>query len=290
MTDGDLTTSTAPTAFGSIEFADVGSGDPVLFVHGSPGGADEGELMTRFLVEAGFRVICPSRPGYLGTPLTDGNATPQTQADQALALLDGLGIGSFGVACWSGGGPSSYLLTAQHPDRVSALVALAAVSQAYTFDAGIEERMLGGRFGHWLMGEMARHSPKSLVKSTLGAEGDLSKDELQELTQQVFSDDVKRDFVLSLAVIVAGRKEGLANDQEQFPKIGDLGLASITSPTLLVHGTADTDVPPAHSESAVSRIEGAEIVRVEHGTHIATWTDPTSDDLQHRIAEFLRRT
>jgi len=38
-----------------------------------------------------MRVIAVSRPGYLGTPLADGE-TPEAQADLYAALLDTLGI------------------------------------------------------------------------------------------------------------------------------------------------------------------------------------------------------
>jgi pimeloyl-ACP methyl ester carboxylesterase len=74
----------------------------------------------------------------------------------------------------------------------------------------------------------------------------------------------------------------------QFPKLA-LDLARITTPTLLVHGTADTDVKPEYSEHALAQIPGAEILRVKDGTHVAAYTDPTSDDVHARIAQFLRR-
>jgi pimeloyl-ACP methyl ester carboxylesterase len=54
-----------------------------------------------------------------------------------------------------------------------------------------------------------------------------------------------------------------------------------------VHGTVDTDVPPEYSDFALEHIAGAEILRVEHGTHIATWTDATSDEIQRRIIDFI---
>ena len=247
----------AEVSAGSIEYADRGSGPAVLFVHGSPGGFDQGELMTRFVVAAGFRVVIPSRPGYLGTPLHDDNATPDQQAGLELALMDALGISRFGVLCWSGGGPSAYRLVAEHPDRVSALVTLAAVSGPYTFAGGLEARLMEGEVGRWLIAEMARHAPKSLIRSTVGEEGDLTRAELKALTEQIWEDETKRQFVLDLAETVAGRKLGLDNDHHQFPQIHDLGLERIQAPTLLVHGTVDTDVPPGHSESALARVPGA---------------------------------
>ncbi len=115
------------TPLGPVQYATLGEGAPVLVVHGSPGGWDQGVAMGRFLAEAGRRVIAPSRPGYLGTEFGDRREIDR-QADLHAALLDALGVERVGVLCWSGGGPSSYRLAVRNPERVSALVALDAVS------------------------------------------------------------------------------------------------------------------------------------------------------------------
>lgn len=289
MTHAAMTTEVADTALGPIEFVDHGEGRPVLFVHGSPGGADQGSMMGAFLEPLGFRVVALSRPGYLGTPLDDGRATPDQQAALELALMDHLGIDRFALLCWSGGGPSSYRLAARHPDRVTSLACLAGVSGPYEFPsgiAGIEESLLTGRFGHWLMKELVRHAPRSVVKMVPAEEGDLTKDQAAELAGQIWDDPVKRQFVLDLSGTVTGRRAGLKNDAAQFPGL-DLDLGSITVPTLLVHGSVDTDVPPEHSERALAEIPGAEILRVTGGTHICAWTDPTTDQIHQRVAAHL---
>jgi len=291
MTDAPPTTEVADTELGAVEHLDRGVGDPVLFVHGSPGGADQGALMGAFLVAAGFRVVALSRPGYLGTPLDDDRATPDQQAALELALMDHLGIDRFAVVCWSGGGPSSYRLAAQHTDRVRALVSLAGVSGPYEFPsgaAGLEESLLSTRFGRWLMKELVRHRPHDVVKMVPAEEGDLTKEQAAALAEQIWNDPVKREFVLELSNTVAGRKVGLKNDAAQFPHL-DLDLGSVTVPTLLVHGTVDTDVPPEHSERALAEIGGAEILRVADGTHVCAWTDPTTDEIHSRVVGFLRR-
>jgi pimeloyl-ACP methyl ester carboxylesterase len=287
MADEDRIGLIAETSSGPVEYLDNGRGDAVLFVHGSPGGCDEGELMTRFVVAAGYRVIAPSRPGYLATPLTDDNASPDQQAELHLALLDSLGIKHCALMFWSGGGPSSYRLATQHAHRVSRLVAIAAVSKAYKFAGGVDGALLEGRIGHWLVKEMAKHSPKTLVKSTVGEEGDLDKQQLKRLVEEIWEDDTKRDFVLSLAEIVAGRKTGLENDRQQFPKIEDLGLAGIQQPVLLVHGTVDADVPPVYSDFAQSQLPNADRYAIEGGTHLSVWAGPDADGAQERIVEFL---
>ena len=65
------------TALGPVEVARAGEGPPVLVVHGMPGGSDQALAMGRSLVDAGFGVIAPSRPGYLGTPLDGREAIDQ---------------------------------------------------------------------------------------------------------------------------------------------------------------------------------------------------------------------
>jgi pimeloyl-ACP methyl ester carboxylesterase len=291
MKDAQLSSSTVvETSLGEVEYVDSGQGTPVLFVHGSPGGCDQGDVMGAFLVPRGFRVIALSRPGFLGTPLSEATKTPDQQAELELALMDSLGVERFGLMCWSGGGPSSYRLAVKHPDRVTALVVLAGVSMNYDFANGInrlEYSLLTGGVGTWLFKEMVRHAPKQVVKMAATEESDLSKEQAKELSEHIWNDEDKRDFVLAISGTISGRKAGLDNDREQFPAIGDLELEKIRVPALLVHGTADSDVRIDQTENAAERIPKAEVIRVQNGTHLCTWADPTSADVQERIAAFL---
>ena len=283
---------TVATASGPIEVERTGSGAPVLFVHGTPGGADSSSVMGRFLVKAGFEVIAPSRPGYLGTPL-DGRETIDAQADLLAALLDSLGIDRAGVVTWSGGGPSGYRLAVRHPSRVSALVPFAAVSQRYEPPkTSMDERLMEHTsFGNWMLRFMTAHAPKSTVSATLKAEGDLSKDELKALVAEVMADDDQRDVVLTMAEVVADyphRRAGIANDLAQFGGIETLELERIAVPTLVVVGDADVDVPPAHSHHAADTIPGATSLVIEHGTHLALFAHPDAAAAQTHVIELLR--
>jgi pimeloyl-ACP methyl ester carboxylesterase len=277
------------TALGVVEYRDEGEGPGLLFVHGSPGGSDQGSLMTRFLRDRGWRTIALSRPGYLGTGLTDENRTPAAQAALALALLDAIDVERVALMCWSGGGPSSYRLAATAPDRVTSLVAVAAVCSPYDFDGAGEEKMLMGRFGAWLMKEMVRHTPKQIVTSLVEQEGELTKQERKYLVEAIWADDDRRTFALDLmATIVGDRKEGFENDLEQFHSL-DLGLDAVAAPALLFHARTDADVPDAQSEHAHEHVPHADLATIEHGTHVSVWTDPDGDDHQQRISDFLVR-
>src|SRR5215813_1519330 len=87
----ELTPIAAQTAAGCMEYIQYGAGPAVLWLHGTPGGCDQAAFVAAGLAKCGFRLVCPSRPGYLGTPLAVGR-TPAEQADALAALLDTLGI------------------------------------------------------------------------------------------------------------------------------------------------------------------------------------------------------
>ena len=131
---------------------------------------------------------------------------------------------------------------------------------------------------------MVHYTPKQVVKMSVAEEADLTKEQAKELSEHIWNDEDKRDFVLAVSGTISGRKAGLNNDREQFPQIGDLERGKIRVPTLLVHGTADTDVRPDQTENAAGHIPDAEVIRVRNGTHLCMWTDPPSADIKERAA------
>src|SRR5688500_2417247 len=49
--------------FGDLEYAEAGEGAPFLMVHGTGGGFDQGLFFAQRFIDAGYRVIAPSRFG-----------------------------------------------------------------------------------------------------------------------------------------------------------------------------------------------------------------------------------
>lgn len=115
--------STLATSFGTLEYAEIGQGEPVLVVHGAAGGFDQALDMAGALAEHGNRLIAPSRFGYLRSSLPD-HLTTAAQADAYVELLDHLGIAKANVVSISAGAWSALQLAIRHPDRVRALVLL----------------------------------------------------------------------------------------------------------------------------------------------------------------------
>jgi pimeloyl-ACP methyl ester carboxylesterase len=248
--------------------------------------------MGQFLVDAGFELIAPARPGYQGTAL-EGRETIDEQADLLAALLDALEIERAALVVWSGGGPSGYRLAVRHRERVASIVASAAVSRAYPKPkASLDSLVMNTRAGNWLTRFMTDHLPRQMVESTLKAEGELTREELKELVAGAMADERKLAVVLAMDRVVGDfskdRHEGVSNDWVQFGAISSLELEKISAPTLLVHGTADTDVPPAHSEYAAATIPNADLWTMPSGTHLSLFVHPQAEEAQAQAIATLR--
>ena len=229
-------------------------------MHGSPGGCDQGLLIAEFHRANGFRVIAPSRPGYLGTPLTSGR-TPEAQADLFAALLDVLGIDRVVVLGVSGGGPSSYLFAARHPERVSRLVEIASISMPFTETsaAKIMDRVATSRLGNSLLLWLVDH-PSLLARLN------------PELGPTPVADPYSQAVLRATVATFRGRQLGCDNDMTEFACMAPPPFASIPCPTLLVHGTADPDVEPGHADAAAAEIPDVEVRWIDGGTHISVVT------------------
>jgi 2-hydroxy-6-oxonona-2,4-dienedioate hydrolase len=114
---------TVETSFGTLEYALLGKGDPILAIHGAGGGFDQAVDMTGAVVGQGYQLIAPSRFGYLRSALP-GKLTAAMQADAFAELLDRLGIDRTTVVGISAGAWSSLQFAIRHPERCTALVLL----------------------------------------------------------------------------------------------------------------------------------------------------------------------
>jgi pimeloyl-ACP methyl ester carboxylesterase len=279
--------SALTTSAGPVE-ADVrGDGTPVLVLHGSPGGIDQARAMSQFLTGNGLTAICVSRPGYLGTPLDPAGSSIDREADLLAAVLDAAGVERAGVLAYSGGGPSAYRLAVRHPGRVSAIVAIAAVSSRYVAPrpTATDQFMFGTRSGQWLIGALARLAPGQLIEGALASEGSIDGEELKTATAGVLADPEQRAAVLALSVTTGwrgSRKAGWDNDLANFGAISSLELGRVRCPVLLVHGDADTDVTIGYSQAAHSELPDSTLVVLERGTHLAFYAHPKARDAQEQ--------
>ncbi len=287
-----MQSETRPAAATTAEVAVRGTGTPVLVVHGTPGGIDVAEIMGRFLPSSAFRVVTLSRPGYLGTPLAGPTATLDDEADLYAAVLDDLGIERASVLAWSGGGPAAYRFAVRHPHRVRTLVVAAGLTGRWVPPSvSLPERLVGGSaLGAALARVAARLLPTTVVRLAVSGVSSLRGRALRDHVHGVLGDPVRRAFVLDLARTgnTSGpHRDGWDADVRNLGAVRDLGLAGVQAPTLLVHGSADTDVEPSHSARALAEVPHVELLTLPGGTHFALWDHPDAPVAQQRVRGHL---
>jgi pimeloyl-ACP methyl ester carboxylesterase len=108
-----------------VHVADAGTGDPLLLLHGWP----QHWYMWRHVLGAlagRFRLIAPDLRGFGWTEAPGRGYDPRTFAEDAVALLDALGLDRVALAGHDWGGYTAFLLAIAHPERVERLVVFGA--------------------------------------------------------------------------------------------------------------------------------------------------------------------
>ena len=248
---------------GDIEFIEGGSGPPVLVVHGSGGGFDQGELIAEALLGDAFHWIAPSRFGYLRSTMRDG----ATFADQARAyaqLLDHLGIARVAVVALSHGGPSALLFAAMYPERVSSLVLVSCGVASSPADPGQAQADRQGDalaliFGHdplyWAFSTVLTRQLMHLMGASDEVVAGLGAPQRQLVGRVI--DEMNP---------VAPRSAGVAFDNKA--ALPNEKIAAIRAPTLIFHAVDDTLQRYRNAQFAVATIPGARLVRFERGGHL----------------------
>jgi len=285
---------TIETEYGPVEYAVRGEGPMVLVAHGGPGGYDQALVLGELFRKNGYRVIAPSRPGYLGTPMRFGK-TAEEQGDFMAALLDAMHISETIMVGVSGGGPAGYQLAQRHPERVKALVVIDGISMNYSKGDDInkiEEWMYLSRPGQWLMGYFFKHFPSSVVKSFLQTESTLEKHDLGKRVKEIVGDPNKFALVDAMFQTMSyrfdERKAGAENDIALGSAIDKLPLDKIDSATLIIHGDADNDVPPRDAEYAHEAIAGAQLLWIDQASHIGFWVAEDAYKVQRYALDWLQ--
>lgn len=250
------------TELGDIEYADVGQGPPVLVLHGTPGGYDQG-LMNVRAAPAGAatntRTIAISRPGYRGTPLDSGR-TFEEQADLVAALLDEIGVERAIVLATSGGGYAGLQFALRHPDRTMGLILSGAEIRSHIAEsadpaavpAPSRVQILAAELAMWALGDSV------LAKSTMA---EFDPDDPEQM--RIWS------YLLETAIPFGGGDPGRLNDiaQRMNPAIDSWPLDRIRVPTLFLHGDADDESSYDAAHAASVRMSDAEFITFEGGDH-----------------------
>ena len=177
--------------------------------------------------------------------------TVETMAGDCLAVLDEAGVGAAHVVGISMGGLMAQELALSSPDRVRSLCLMATHS-------GIANAALNPDAMEMLQ-KRATMTPAEAAEASIPFN-------YAPTTPRVL---IEEDWAVRFPL--AATNDGyLAQAAGTSQWSGYDRIASITTPTLVVHGEIDRLVPPANGEILAERIPGAELTVVAGANHVLT--------------------
>jgi pimeloyl-ACP methyl ester carboxylesterase len=276
------------TRCGPIEYAAIGSGPPVLVVHGAGGGYDQALDFAGALARSGFRLVSMSRFGYLRTPLP-ADASPAAQADAYACLLDALEIPRAAVLAASAGAPSAMQFALRHPERARRLVLLVPVAFSPRIDdeaplvhpAAATEFLfntaLRSDFLFWAICHVAR---STAIRGILATP--------PRVLAGVDAEERARVYRLLEHILpVTARRTGLLNDAKITDSLERYELERIAAPTLVIsmaddlYGTVDV------ARYTADKIPGARLIVYATGGHVGVGRQR---EIMSAVAAFLDET
>jgi pimeloyl-ACP methyl ester carboxylesterase len=227
------------------EVHEVGSGPPLLFLHGVRGVEPDAPFLERLAQH--YRVIAPYLPGYAESSGTEHLRDLHDLIYYELDLLDALGLRHVPLVGHSLGGMVAAELSAVQPDRFSALVLIAP-------------------FGLWNpaypVADFFAMSPEQLAAATY-------HDPQSPAAQAAAHTPADQEGYIAFML---DRAKALATAAKYLWPIPNRGLASrlhrVAAPTLLVWGESDRIVPPRYAQDFQEKIATAQVAIIPAAGHL----------------------
>jgi pimeloyl-ACP methyl ester carboxylesterase len=260
------------TPYGSVQYAEHGQGPPLLFSHPLVGGFDVGLGCADTWVGDAFRVIAPSRFGYLGSSLPP-SAMPADQADAYALLLDKLGIERAAMVGFSAGGPSVIQFALRHPDRTAGLV---LIGSALPGKVGRPPRPVAQLlFTDPVLWTLKAYLPTLFLRCLGMPKGFRPTPEqrigILESEESLFP--------------MHPRKRGVMYDSfVSNPDVQGYPLEEISVPTLIINARDDGLSAFQNAVRAAERIPGAELLAIDQGGHMLLGSETL---IGQEVARFL---
>jgi pimeloyl-ACP methyl ester carboxylesterase len=217
--------------------------------------------------DTGRSATCPpGRPGYTASDLV---------ADAA-GVLDAYGLAAANIVGVSMGGALAQLLALDYPDRVLSLVLVstsAALPGAQSLPPGAD------RLRRFLATAQVDWSDAASIVDYLVEYWRVLSGEERAFDEAHIRELARRDVARSRD-IAAAQNHAIVPDEDRLRAT----LSSITTPTLVIHGTADPLFPLEHGAALANEIPDAKLLPLEgadHGIDPADWETVTHAILDH---------
>jgi len=250
-----------------INFAERGSGVPLVLVHGFPLNGRMWDAVSPAL-SAKYRVLVPDLPGF-GRSRPAVPFTIDSLADDLFARLVALDAIPCVLAGLSMGGYISLSFAVRHAAALSGLMLIDTRAEADTPQGRIarDEMIQLVRTG----GSVAiaeRMLPKLLAPETPARQPDVAT-ALRSIMESCSPQAIEH---------------GLIAMRDRADRTGD--LASITTPTLIIVGDADAITPPSTAQAMGARIPRSVVRLIPGAGHMSPMEQPA--EASHVMLEWLQ--
>lgn len=216
------------------------------------------------LTAAGFRVIRYDSRGHGLSDAPDGAYSIEMLAEDAVALLDGLGIERADYCGLSKGGMVGQMLGVRHRERLKKLILADTSAHMPT------QEMWDGRVRTVEKGGMAAVADATIERWFTPASQ-------QRLKQDI---DTVRDMILGTPPqgFIGCCRAIQAMDQRET-------IGGIDTPTLVIVGAEDPATTPEHAREIHGLIKGSGYVEIPEAAHFANFEQPAA--FTRAMLEFL---
>ena len=266
-----------------LEYLDLGSGEPILFVHGAIADYRSwGDL--ELPISARQRFISYSQRCYGSQPDTckDPPASYQTYVDDLAAFIESLESGPVHLVGWSSGAKLAGVLAATRPELVKSAVLFEPVDGALSLpaaDAAVEEARRRRRAGFQpILDALKANDSYAAAARFLEYAWELDTGEFEKervATRRVMTENMTPGTVKEIAVY----------DTE--PRFTCELLARSRAPTLVVHGEHTEAFWAALSRRTAECIPDARLAIIKGVKHDAPMRKPL--ELAEMILQFAER-
>lgn len=275
-----------------IAWSEYGRPDdrPVLYCHGFPASGAEAAFTRTAARSAHARIVAPDRPGFGGSTPVPGRALTDW-VDDAVALLDALGIATAPIVGMSGGGPYALACAALRPDRfprVATFGALGSLERPGS-EAGMApfNRLCIRLARDWpLLQAGVFHAVAALIRrQPLRIFRMLSAD-ASAADRALFRDpDVRAMWAHALYEGVQQGAGGAIEELRLYARRWGFEPGAVGTPVELWHGRADPVVPLRHAEHYAAMLPQATPRFIAGEGHFSLPTDRIGEALERLLAE-----
>lgn len=244
-----------------------GRGPAVLFLHAFPLSRAMWDAQVRAL-ETAYQAVRFDARGFGGTPPGDGLLTMERIADDAVALLDHLGLSRATVCGLSMGGYAALALVRRHPARLKALV----LADTRTAPDSAEGRRARAEQAETVRRQGPVAIADAFLQKAVGATTHAERPEVLARIKEMILGAPPRGVVDALAGLAAR-----ADSAET--------LREIRVPTLVVCGAEDALTPVADAEAIHRGVPGSTLEIIPRAGHLSALENP--GDFNAALARFL---